>query len=268
MEGIDEIGAKYQLTYHTPYLKHFLAGFDAKGKDILEVGGALPRELVINHLGCNSWTCTESPDYDNELGEANQQTILGPQTNDGCYSTVLSNIEDFDDSHTERYDCIFSIACFEHIARLPEALDAMHRCLKKGGLLFSMFSPIWSSYVGHHLFHCKVPEPYAELTKPYILGPWEHLLKTRYQLHTDLTQRFDKSFADELIYNTFNSPHINRYFTEDYIRFVYQTKFQIEEFSATYKEPMPDGMQKALEDAHPGYKMFDNTGILLRLRKI
>ena len=265
MNRIEEIGAKYSLTYHLSYLKHFLKYFDTRGKDILEVGGALPRELVIDCLNCNSWTCIESPDYDNELGEANQQTILGPQKVDHRYSAVMSNIECFDDSHIGRYDCIFSIACFEHIARLPEALEAMYRFLKPGGLLFSAFAPVWSSYAGHHLIHCQAPEQYGLSSYKEILRPWEHLLKPRHRLHTDLIQRFDKVFADEIIYNTYNSPHINRYFTEDYLSVVYRTKFGVEEFSVAFIDKMPDNIQQELEHANPGYKRFDNQGIILRL---
>jgi SAM-dependent methyltransferase len=267
MNRIEEVSAKYSLTYHISYLKYFLKHFDPCGKDILEVGGALPRELVIDCLGCNNWTCTESPDYDDELGEANQQTILSPQKVDHRYSAVMSNIECFDDSHIGRYDCIFSIACFEHIARLPEALEAMYRFLKPGGLLFSAFAPVWSSYAGHHLMHCKTAEQCGLSSYKEILGPWEHLLKPRYQLHKELTQRFDNAFADEIIYNTYNSPHINRYFTEDYMEVIYRTRFRVEEFSGTFIDEVPDNMRQALEVANPGYKMFANQGITLRLLK-
>jgi SAM-dependent methyltransferase len=212
IEEIEKLGQKYGLTYHVPYLNQFMQLCEPRGKDILEVGGALPKELVIDYLGCNSWTCTESPDYDAELGAANQQTQMGTSGAKGSYATVLENIENFDDSHADRYDYIFSIACFEHISKLPEALTSMHRCLKSGGVLFSMFSPIWSSYQGHHLYHCKIPDEFSGRTgAKEILLPWEHLLKPRYQLHIELTARFNKSFADEIIYHTFNSPHINRY---------------------------------------------------------
>lgn len=268
MQQIDQIGLKYGLTYHIPYLNQFIQLCSPRGKDILEVGGALPAELVIDCLGCNSWTGTESPDYDAELGEANQQTKLGTHGARGRYATELKNIEDFDSSHFGRYDQIFSIACFEHIARLPEALASMHRCLRSGGLLFSMFSPIWSSYQGHHLYHCKVPDEFLDDTGPKdILLPWEHLLKPRYELHRQLTTRFNKSFADEIIYQTFNSPHINRYFTEDYIRMIYETEFLVNQFVASYKVPITIETQASLESACKGYRMFDNQGLMLLLQK-
>ena len=133
---LELLAQKYKLlSYHVPYLTQFLSVYDVKGKDVLEVGGAMPREIVIDHLGANSWTCTESPQYDEELGEANQQTLSGATSAGGNYHTLLKNVEDFDLEQEGRFDCIFSIACFEHIAKFPQALDTMYRCLKPGGVM-------------------------------------------------------------------------------------------------------------------------------------
>ena len=62
----------FKLTYHINYLQTCQNFVGLRGLDVLEVGGALPAALVIDHLGCNSWTSIEAPAYDEELGEANQ----------------------------------------------------------------------------------------------------------------------------------------------------------------------------------------------------
>jgi hypothetical protein len=35
----------------------------------LETGVALPASLVIEHVGCNSWTAVEAPSYADDLGK-------------------------------------------------------------------------------------------------------------------------------------------------------------------------------------------------------
>ena len=146
----------FQLSYHIPYLDICSQKISLRGLDVLEIGGALPASLVIDHLCCNSWTAVEAPSYDEELGEANQfhrnlaekQRLLeiGQQ-----YRHHYCNAEDLSDEHLNQYDLIFSIACFEHINRLPLAIKRMLQYLKPGGKLFTMHSPIWSAFDGHHL---------------------------------------------------------------------------------------------------------------------
>lgn len=272
-DALAALGRKYRLLdYHVPYLREFARVVELRGRDVLEVGGAMPREIVLDHLGCNSWTATESPQYDEELGPANQQTLLNSGAPGAAgrdrYRTLLKNVEDFDAAEHGRYDVIFSIACFEHIARFPQALDAMYRCLRPGGVLFSMYSPLWSSAQGHHLYHVRIPERFDPVrTGGQILLPWEHLLKNRATLYKDLEARFDRAFAAEVIYHVFNSPHINRYHTEDFARFVVDSPFTIRQMLATFRAPLPDGYQAALEKACPGYFQFDNQGIYLLLEK-
>jgi len=146
----------FKLSYHLNYLQVCQQFVPLRGLDVLEVGGALPASLVIDHLGCNSWTAVEAPAYDQELGAANQfhrnrQDQENQQKHAASYRHLYLDIEAIPEEHYGQYDLIFSIACFEHIHRLPQALRVMHRCLKPGGRLFTMHSPIWSAFDGHHL---------------------------------------------------------------------------------------------------------------------
>lgn len=264
---LDRFEGKFGLlNYHIPYLKQFLSEYDVRGKDILEVGGAMPKEIVIDILGANSWTCTEDPDYDLTLQkDSNQQSIRGETANNPRYTPILKRIEDFEEKYNNTFDCIFSIACFEHIGRFPEALRKMWQVLKPGGKLFSMFSPIWSCHEGHHLYHLDIPNRFLHpgSESPKILQPWEHLLKNRERLYVDLCARFDREFAEQVVYEVHNSPHINRYFSEDFQRFVVDSPFHLEKFFPTFSVPLPEGYQAALETSCPGYKRFDNMGLYL-----
>ncbi|MCP9775656.1 methyltransferase domain-containing protein [Cyanobium sp. WAJ14-Wanaka] len=263
----------FQLSYHIPYLDVCSKKISLKDLDVLEIGGALPASLVIEHLECNSWSAVEAPSYDIELGEANQfhrnhkeqQKLidLGHR-----YRHFYCNAEDLGDEHLNQYDLIFTIACFEHINRLPLAIEKMLQYLKPGGKLFTMHSPIWSAFDGHHLpigiperFDTQLPD------SSYIFQPWGHLLQSRAATFTDIASRFDREFAEEVIYNTYNSNHINRYFSEDYWVVFEASGFLIEEYQITFpRNPSPE-IQSALEGIYPGYKQFGNNGIYAILQK-
>ena len=98
----------------------------------------------------------EAPANDQELGAANQSHR---NSNDQQYKKnhadryrhLYLDIEEISQDYYGQYDLIFSIACFEHIHRLHQALRVMHQCLSPGGRLFTMNSPIWSAFDGHHL---------------------------------------------------------------------------------------------------------------------
>jgi hypothetical protein len=263
----------FLLSYHLPYLDLCFRKIPLFGLDVLEIGGALPPSLVIDHLGCNSWTAVEAPSYDEELGEANQfhrnsvehHRLSEPGSR---YRHFYCNAEELSGDHENQYDLIFSIACFEHINRLPLALERMLSYLKPGGKLFTMHSPIWSAFDGHHLpigipdrFDRQLPE------QGYIFGPWGHLLQSRSEAYLDLRARFDGAFAEEVIYNTYNSNHINRYFSEDYRVFFDSSGFDTVEYQITFPREPATNLRIALESRFPGYTQFGNNGIFAILQK-
>ncbi|CAK22511.1 bifunctional 2-polyprenyl-6-hydroxyphenol methylase/3-demethylubiquinol 3-O-methyltransferase UbiG [Synechococcus sp. CS-197] len=270
---ITRIRETFKLSYHLPYLEHCAQKIPLKGLDVLEIGGALPASLVLDHCECNSWTAVEAPSYDEELGEANQfhrneadkrrVDALGQR-----YRHHYCNAEDLDGSHHNQYDLIFSIACFEHIARLPLAIEQMLLYLKPGGKLFTMHSPIWSAFDGHHL-PIGIPDRFDKQLQhqSYIFQPWGHLLQSRSQTYADISNRFDKQFAEEVIYNTYNSNHINRYFSEDYFTIFNNSGFSILEYQTTFHRHPDQQTQQTLETRYPGYKQFANNGIYAILQK-
>ena len=263
----------FGLSYHLHYLDICQQKILLKDLDVLEIGGALPASLVIDHLGCNSWTSVEAPSYDEELGKANQfhrnhQDKERLSELKKQYSHYYCNVEDLEDEHHNQYDLIFSIACFEHINRLPLALNKMLQCLKPSGKLFTMHSPIWSAHDGHHL-PIDVPKRFDRSLnhQNYIFKPWGHLLQSRKTTFKDISQRFDTEFAEEIIYNTYNSNHINRYFSEDYKIIFESSEFEISEYQITFPSNPNAEIQHALEMSFPGYKEFSNNGIYAILKK-
>jgi len=167
-----------------------------------------------------------------------------------------------------QFDIVFSIACFEHLSRMPLALLAMFRLLKPGGLLFSMFSPIWSSHDGHH-----IPTIIDSTGQKFVfnknspISPWEHLICTPSQLFQRLLKKTDNTAAEEIVYYTYHSPRLNRLFAEDYLRYFAISPFKACKIVETFRSPPPKELQAELERYHPGNKYFANNGFLAVLHR-
>ena len=280
-DQFEECLSKFGLSYHVYYAKtcQDLVGFE--NLDVLEVGGSLPPDFVFDYLGVKSWTAIEAPSYAESLEEASglthQGTIIPTLKNaqelrfknrqTEKYNFYLENIEDLPEEYFGQFDIIFSIATFEHINKLPAALDKMFRALRSGGKLFSMFSPIWSAYDGHHL-----PEIVDLSGKRFDFGsspipPWGHLLMTRGEMAQYLYDKTDRETADKIVYFVYQSDHINRYFTEDYQDIIQNSDFQTLRFDLTFQTNIFPEVERQLQLIYPRQKHFSNNGILLVLEK-
>ena len=276
----ESICQRYGLSYHLGYCQIADRMVGLKGKRVLEVGGSLPRELVLDHFGAQSWLGVEEMGYWKEcitrdycqgtLPErppVDQLAQLERPEELPTHTIVEGAIEELPGCLSERFDLVFSIACFEHIHRMPAALDAMYRALVPGGKLFAMFSPLWSAPDGHHL--PQIRDQYGRLfsfsSSP--IPPWGHLLARPSQMLDYLRQHTDLATAREMVYYIYQSHHINRYFTEDYVAMVEQSNFEVEQIDATFPTQVPAETQALLEAHHPGRKLFANNGLLMVLKR-
>lgn len=272
MNNLEHLKEKYNLANHQ--IPFFLQGnqlLDFKGKRVLEVGGSLPKELVIDVFGSDQWIGNEQLEYWDEIGENHPTTeireIKGSSYLSGQrYSILAGNIEDIPASFDGKFDVVFSIAAFEHIAKLPIALDAMHRSLKSGGKLFTIFSPVWSSHDGHHL-----PDLIDEYGTKYNFAnspipPWGHLYMTRAELYSYLRNKHSKNFSDTLLYYFYNSPHINRYFFSDYVTLINKSLFSSIEIMPLFPTQIPSDVAERLERKY-GMQDFTHNGMMLLLTK-
>ncbi|WP_051289484.1 methyltransferase domain-containing protein [Dolichospermum circinale] len=280
-EQIQECQSKFNLSYHVSFahICQQLVGFE--NKDVLEVGGSLSPDFVFDYLGVKSWTGIETPDYQESLEETGGITHTGTiiknikNTSDykfnnkqqNKYNLYLENIEDLPEEYYNQYDLIFSIATFEHIHKLPLALDKMFLALKPGGKLFSMFSPIWSAHDGHHL-----PNIVDKQGRKFHFGespipPWGHLLMSSPEMYSHLCQFTDKETANLMVYYVYHSPHINRLFTEDYLAYINQSSFLTQKIDLIFTRPIDLETKSRLGKFHPSRKYFENNGILLIANK-
>lgn len=284
-EYIARMMQKYGLTYHVSYAIRAIQEVGLKGMDVLEVGGSLKRAFVLEELKVKSWTGIESPEYTffygkktsaqqnhNDWGNLQIMDItdigyLEPSISPGSYNVFYANIEELPEPYFGCYDRIFSIACFEHILQFPLALQKMYEALKPGGKLFSMFSPIWSSYNGHHL-----PKVIDKNGRSYFFNnspipPWGHLTLRPAEMEKYLQRTTDIETARRITGLIYTSPHINRLFTEDYVQFVNQSSFRVVKLEVTFPSQINPDLQFKLETLYPGRQHFSNNGLLLVLEK-
>lgn len=267
-----ELKNKYNLpNYHVPFLLKANELLDFRNKKVLEVGGSLPRDLVIGELQASQWVGIEQLDYWQEIQAANPTTStqsiqFSNYDSIGNYQILTGSIEDIPQSFYQEFDIVFSIATFDHIHKLPAALDQMYKCLKVNGKLFSLFSPIWSAHDGHHL-----PNSYTENGEKFNFSnnpipPWGHLLMRPMEIYDLLVSKFDRKFAQEVVYYIFQSNHINRYFFKDYTDVIERSKFQKKDIHPLFPMEIPNMIQEALIKKY-GDQDFSHNGMLALLHK-
>ncbi|MBF0341870.1 MAG: methyltransferase domain-containing protein, partial [Magnetococcales bacterium] len=159
-ERIAELKHRFNLSYHIDYAftaDQMVGGL--QGKRILEVGGSLPRDFVFETFGVRQWIALEETQYWDETLSTGHITGTPPDIGKilrlrdqtpatlSDYDVLTGKIEDYPEALSGCFDVVFSIAAFEHIARLPEALEKIHTSLRPGGILFSLFAPVWCASV-------------------------------------------------------------------------------------------------------------------------
>lgn len=177
----------------------FKEKFNLKGKRVLEIGGSLPYETVVLS-GVEEWY---SVDPRNEDCEKNfYKTVKGK-------GSLINKQEN-------HFDYVFSSNSFEHIEDLKETLDEAYRVLKKGGILYSHFGPIWSAPDGHHLDVIVSSEDLG-FWNVKVLEDYSHLTYGREKLSEALSEQFSSAETDVIIEAVYNSSWLNRLSFEDYV---------------------------------------------------
>ncbi|MBB3590606.1 SAM-dependent methyltransferase [Rhizobium sp. BK529] len=65
----------------------------------------------------------------------------------------------------ESFDLVYCYATMEHVPNVEAAFSEMARVARKGGIIYSLASPLWQSPGGHHMGE-------------FVKWPWIHLVKS------------------------------------------------------------------------------------------
>jgi|ERR1051326_1643353 SAM-dependent methyltransferase len=247
------------------------------GRSVLEIGGSnIPRAFIFDVLKANKWISVDRVYHDNRILWPKQysETEVRPIGTDlefdrlGDMTILDGRVESLPPAFDDRFDTVVSIDAFEHVLRFPSMLDTAHRVLRRGGQLVSMFSPIWSSHIGHHLWGVTDKSGRTFYIESSPIPPWGHLLMRPPELYTYLLNHTDPETADEIVYHVYRSENLNRCFVEDYESYFQNGPFaQVSLQSSVADVEPPPEIQRELERLHPGRKNFSRIGFIAHCEK-
>ena len=177
----------------------------------------------------------------------------------------------FPDNH---FDLIVSLAAFEHINNFDKAIKEMYRLLKPGGLVYSLFGPVWSCIYGHHLWIHQNDRVFNYSNT--ILPPYCHLLLDEGQVYNHCLKFFDEDLSQKIVNFVFKSTAQNKLFFDDYERMIRRSPFEViflkgdldEELCSKYlKGKRFEDFHVDLKKKYENYKNFTDTSITLLLKK-
>ena len=168
---------------------------------------------------------------------------------------------------SETFTSIFSVAAFEHIQNLDQALLELHRVLKDGGVLYAEFGPIWSCSVGHHVY-AKVNGEEARHWKPGLnpVPNYGHLFLSPEEMEDKLSAKVSARLLEAIIEWIYTKEDINRLFYEDYVRILHASPFKVLSLRPV-RERVNHRIQMELERMYPGRQEFGCRIIEVALMK-
>ncbi len=178
------------------------------------------------------------------------------------------SIESLPASFDGQFDAVISIDAFEHVIRFATMLDRAHSALRPGGQLVAIFSPIWPSHIGHHLWGVTDKSGRTFYIESSPIPPWGHLLMRPHEMYRYLLDHTDPEAADEILYHVYHGEHLNRLFVEDFEAYFRGSRFS----SCSIRSSVPDvapapAVQRELERLYPGRKQFSRIGMIVACEK-
>lgn len=179
--------------------REFLGIVERENPAVLEVGGFLDAEIVRDEVGTWVSIDPQAPDARSDR----HRTIRGS----ACDIPLEAGSVDY----------VFSCNAFEHIHELPLAMREIERVLKKGGVLYTHFGPIWSAPDGHHIENLRVGAQVYDFWTNNIIPHWAHLVFAHHELVEIFRQVYGeeggRQIADYLVHDQW----ANRLSYEDYL---------------------------------------------------
>ena len=268
---------KYGFTYQMKFVSNLAQLVSLEDARVIDIGGSnMPRELVFDELKAKQWVSVDYCDIGSRDGSSEEShyrnepilTVNGSSDPDRMpdYCLVNGMVEDLPDSFHGKFDVAVSIAAFEHVVHLPRVLDKIYDLLVPGGILVSLFSPIWSSCWGHHTW------PFERGGKTYDEGSqhipeWGHLLMTPAEMFDHLSRHTSRENADNVVYQVYHSEKLNRYFVEDYETVLRTSRFSQKYLVTSAERQIDEETRETLMRRYPGRTDFSAQSLIIRAVK-
>lgn len=243
--------------YQKKAINKFLKYVNPKGKDILEVGSDVDA-LVMQELFRYEVASLTGINPDPRL--------IKKKISPKC---TIENLDvqsmHFDDC---AFDAVLSIATFEHILDLEKALYEIYRVLKPGGIVYSIFGPIWSSGLGHHVY-AVVDDEEARFWKPgkNPLPDFSHLYMSEEKMRSFLLKTQTEKLTDVIVEWVYHKDEINRLFYKDYGRIFRRSPFKVLYFEDYWTQLVKKGDLEKLVNKFGPDNHYNCCGIEVVLKK-
>jgi SAM-dependent methyltransferase len=244
-----------------------------RGARILEMGGSLPPQFVMDVLGAAAWVCVDDrSSWIQTMGGSRPPgtavTELERRHLESGWSCFDSSVHDIPELADGTFDLVVSFAALEHIPSVPKLLRRINSLLRPGGSAWLLVGPIWTGYRGHHIFPHDYPG-YARETLGLLdrLEPWHHLLVEPMELYEWVKGHWGVNFADVVYSSVYESTRINRMGYSDYQRAIALSGMSVAAFQAWDRAP---GLRPHLERVQarfPQQKGFEANGFHVLLQK-
>jgi hypothetical protein len=87
------------------------------------------------------------------------------------------------------------------------------------------------------------------------------------ELYDLLLQKCDARTACEIVYFVYSSPHINRFFLDDYLEMIARSDFKVVQANPVFETEVPAMVCTHLQARYPGRTDFGHSGLLLLLER-
>jgi len=228
--------------YQKRTLAEFFSLFDVENKSVLEVGGIPPFSVAnfFMHKGAKNVDVINVNNFSN-YNEPNPNIH---------YHLMDARKMAFSD---KSFDAIFGVAILEHINNLDMFFSECSRVLKPGGYLYLHGGPLWSSYVGHHVY-LEIDNIDYQFLKNNPIQPWDHLLLDKDELFNKINKLIcNSSHSLKIVNQVYESKFINRVFPEKIIEDFQKSEFAIIDLKLTKWRSMPENIKRKLKLKYPQY---------------
>jgi SAM-dependent methyltransferase len=235
------------------YFNIFRASIDLKDKKILEVGGSVPPDLV-GASKVRSWT---------SINPSTKWTPTSPLPS--WYDTQVMSVTNMGFENC-CFDAVFSSNCFEHVDDVAAGFREIYRVLNTGGVLFTIFGPIWSGPIGHHtwVWNNGVPLTFED----NVIPAWDHLIHTRDELGEVLKEKYGPDVIESILRYVYDCGEINRNYDSYYEREIVQHSFvPIVKYRIKTGHRLSRSKRDTLRQKHAEVRDFRTSGYFWILAK-
>lgn len=239
------------------YFEIFSAAVSLRDQDVLEVGGAVPPDL-IDDRGIRTWTAVDiSPNrFKEALGEAELPGWYRPMLMDAAAMEFAAN----------SFDVIYSTDCFEHVANFSSTIRECFRVLRPGGLLFTKFAPIWSGPKGHHAW---VEVDGSTFTfNDGIVPDWQHLMGNEEEFQENVRRLTPGPVAEAVTEYSLHSDDLNRLCDDDFLHEIEGMPWRrVVSIKLRASAKLSRNKKTKLTEQHPSVRDFRTDGFFWVLAK-